>query len=42
MSQPSSFTHSPSLISVPLQAIFVAIVTAHFCHAAATISASLS
>ena len=38
---PSSFIPSPSLISVPLPAIFVAIVTAPFCPARATISASL-
>ncbi len=42
ISHPSSRTPSPSLISVPLQAIFVAIVIAHFCPASATIWASCS
>jgi hypothetical protein len=37
-----SLTHSHNLISVPLQAIFVAIVIAQACPALATISASLS
>jgi len=36
----SSMTHSHSLISVHLHAIFVAIVIAPFCHAFAIISAS--
>ena len=38
----SSVTHSQSFISVHLQAIFVAIVIAHFCQASATISASIA
>jgi|GEM_PF-2383712 hypothetical protein len=38
----SSVTHSQSFISVHLQAIFVAIVIAHFCPASATISASIA